>query len=83
MSKNDWKLIIVGVGTEMSWLEKNRKINNQREGGECVWRLFIIWNSRVYAKLKKKKISLLAQSKKRNYFECKFNAKSSKYELNC
>ena len=32
MSKNDWKLIIGAVGIKMSWVEKNRKINNQ--GGD-------------------------------------------------
>ena len=29
VSKNDWKLIIEGVGIKMSWAEKNRKINNR------------------------------------------------------
>ena len=34
MSKNDLKLIIGEVGIKMSWVGKNRKINN----GVCVWR---------------------------------------------
>ena len=35
VSKNDWKLIIGEVGIKMSWVEKNRKINNRggRAGG--------------------------------------------------
>ena len=35
MSKNDRKLIIGGFGIIMSWVEKNRKINN-RGGGEII-----------------------------------------------
>ena len=30
VNKNDWKLIISGVGINMSWVEKNRTINNRR-----------------------------------------------------
>ena len=45
MSKNDWKLIIGGVGIKMSWEEKNRKINNREEGGGDT----IIRDSRVAA----------------------------------
>ena len=41
VSKNDWKLIIVGIGIKMSCVEKNQKINNQRGGG------MILWDSRV------------------------------------
>ena len=33
VSKNDWKLIVGGVGIKMSWVDKNRKINNSGEEG--------------------------------------------------
>ena len=42
-SKNDWKLIIGGVGIKMSWVEKIQKINNRggaKGGGVVGGRLF-------------------------------------------
>ena len=38
VGKNDWKLIIGGVGIKMSWVEKNRKINNRGGGGGTIIR---------------------------------------------
>ena len=46
--QNDWKLIKEGIGMKMSWVEKNRKINNRwgaEGGGE------IIRDSRVFSLL--------------------------------
>ena len=44
VSKNDWKLILGGVGIKMSWVEKIQKINNrgwgEGKGGGVGGRLF-------------------------------------------
>ena len=43
VSKNDWKLIIEGVGIKMPWVEKMEKLTIGWKGGT------IIWDSRVHS----------------------------------
>ena len=51
VSKNDWKLIIGGVGIKMSWVEKNREINNL--GGTVIRDSRVIKSSHTFGIFKK------------------------------